>query len=391
MSRSGASDNGRFVYIASFPGMGGTQEYTFMLARKMVACAPTTLIMPFDEIQERQFGKPFRALGGETVTLPQDLCSSLSGRSYIGRISAGFHLRRIIRNHVAFQPKRRLVLHTNLNPIALAALAVAADASWIIVNTFHDFGSLGRRSISFLPNTIALDLLSRRRSAFIVPSGHIADDLVTKVAAVCRDRVHVIHTGIDPLPAREVYSAVPPLRFGMIGRVVEAKAPDVWIKAIARFLNEGGCGEFHWFGQGPDLEAARQEVTRVGIGDVATFHGYIDDARRALDSLDVFVLSSRWEGGCLPRSVLEAMFRCVPCLLPSLPSIVEAIGERDCALFYDAEDPASLARGLAAASATPGALLIRARAARELVMSDHTADAEFAATIALYREKCDGN
>lgn len=380
----GTGDSPRYLYLCSFPGLGGTQEYTFMLARKTAANGSTVLAMPFDPAQRHQFEGPFRALGGETLILPPDLYEPLNGRSYPGRISAGLRLRRLIHDRVPLGRGQRLVVHTNLSPMALAALAVWSDPRWIFVNTFHDFGKLTRRSISFLPNTIVLNLMSRRRCAFIVPSAHIADDLVTKVAAIGRDRVHVIHTGIDPLPAREERAAVPPLKFGMIGRVAEAKAPEIWIEAIGMFLAGGGRGEFHWYGQGPELAAMKQQAARAGIGETAIFHGYVEDAQAALDGFDVFVLSSRWEGGCFPRSVLEAMFRGVPCVLPALPSIMEAVGKRDCAVLYEAGNAASLASAFAAASSAPEALLQRARDARSLVLSNHAAEAEFRATADLY-------
>lgn len=374
----------RSVYVCPFPGLGGTQEYTFLLARKMLAHGPTVLAMPFDQRQETRFRGAFEAIGGETLALPTALCDDLVARGYPRRLRAGRALARLLRDRVPLAPGERLVLHTSLSPVAVYLPARMAAKHGIAVNTFHDFGQLSARSVSYPLNTLLLRLLPRRRTGFVVPSAEVREQLVRLVAGIGRERVRVIHTGIDPLPVIAPARPKDPPIFFMVGRVAEAKAPAVWLAAAARYLAGGGAGRFLWVGGGPLLETMQAEVERRGLGGAVSFTGHADAVEPAVRDADVFVLSSLWEGGCLPRSVLEAMFRGFPCILPRQPSILEALRGEDCVVLYRPGDADSLANAFAAAAADPDAMAARALRSRDLVMRHHTANAEFAGTAALY-------
>lgn len=105
------------------------------------------------------------------------------------------------------------------------------------------------------------------------------------------------------------------------------KGYDIWLDAISLVRSRGldvwativGDGKFR--GQ---LEA---QARSLGISDYVRFTGQLtagDSVRRVLDSADAFILPSRTEG--LPRALLEAMARALPCLgtrVGGIPELLE--------------------------------------------------------------------
>jgi glycosyltransferase involved in cell wall biosynthesis len=119
------------------------------------------------------------------------------------------------------------------------------------------------------------------------------------------------------------------------------KGTDVLIEAVARCVRAGvdltavivGDGKY-----GPDLMA---QAERIGMASRIRFAGQItagEPVRRILDAADLFVLPSRTEG--LPRALIEAMARALPCIGSDVGGIPELL---DASELVPAGDPAALA------------------------------------------------
>ena len=119
------------------------------------------------------------------------------------------------------------------------------------------------------------------------------------------------------------------------------KGTDVLIEAIARCVRAGvdltvvivGDGKYR-----PDLMA---QAERVGMASRIRFVGHIPagkPVRDILDASDLFVLPSRTEG--LPRAMIEAMARGLPCIGSNVGGIPELL---DASELVPAGDPAALA------------------------------------------------
>lgn len=134
------------------------------------------------------------------------------------------------------------------------------------------------------------------------------------------------------------------------------KAVDVQIDAIAELRRQGLDVRLTVVGEGKHRHELEQRASALGLGDAVCFRGQLPSGapiRAELDQADVFLLPSRAEG--LPRAMVEAMARALPCigsrvggipeLLPSadlvpagdLPALIEKIREV-------ISDPARLAR-----------------------------------------------
>jgi glycosyltransferase involved in cell wall biosynthesis len=106
------------------------------------------------------------------------------------------------------------------------------------------------------------------------------------------------------------------------------KAPDVVIRAVARNVARGIDLRLTMIGDGRVRPALEALVVETGCVDRIRFAGQLPGShsvRIELDRADLFVLPSRTEG--LPRAMLEAMARGLPCIGSSIGGIPELLPE----------------------------------------------------------------
>lgn len=123
----------------------------------------------------------------------------------------------------------------------------------------------------------------------------------------------------------------PPYRLVFVGSLQQPyKAADVLLEAMALCRQKGLDFRLTLVGEGryrPELEA---QAGRLGIAEQVVFAGQLpgaDAVRGVLDTADVFVLPSRTEG--LPRAVVEAMARGLPCISTTVGGIPELLPPED--------------------------------------------------------------
>ena len=136
------------------------------------------------------------------------------------------------------------------------------------------------------------------------------------------------------------------------------KGPDIAINAAAQCVREGWDIGLVMIGDGQYRAAMERLAREAGLGSRITFTGQLppEEVRRFLDRADLFLLPSRTEG--LPRAVLEAMARGLPCLASRVGGIPELLLEED--LVAPGSAPA-LAAAIGAALRAPGRRAAMAR------------------------------
>ncbi|MBN1787189.1 MAG: glycosyltransferase family 4 protein [Sedimentisphaerales bacterium] len=108
------------------------------------------------------------------------------------------------------------------------------------------------------------------------------------------------------------------------------KAQDVLIEAIACCIKKGFNLEAVFLGDGRYLSIFENKAREFNISDRINFAGRVPAGQQVmsyLDSSDIFVLPSITEG--LPRSLIEAMSRGLPCIGSDVGGIKELLLEED--------------------------------------------------------------
>jgi glycosyltransferase involved in cell wall biosynthesis len=119
------------------------------------------------------------------------------------------------------------------------------------------------------------------------------------------------------------------------------KGADVLIEAIARCVRAGFNLTAAIVGDGKYRPVLMAQAERAGIASRIRFLGQVtagEAVRQILDGADLFVLPSRTEG--LPRALIEAMARAVPCIGSTVGGIPELLDKTD---LVPPGDPAALA------------------------------------------------
>jgi glycosyltransferase involved in cell wall biosynthesis len=122
------------------------------------------------------------------------------------------------------------------------------------------------------------------------------------------------------------------------------KGPDTLVDAVAICRAQGIPVQVKFIGSGQELNSLQEQCARLGIGDSVEFAGSVtagEPVRRELDRADLFVLPSRAEG--VPRAMLEAMARGLPCLGSTIGGIPELLHEED---LVSPDNPEALANAI---------------------------------------------
>jgi glycosyltransferase involved in cell wall biosynthesis len=143
------------------------------------------------------------------------------------------------------------------------------------------------------------------------------------------DRIHVIPVSIaDRSVVRDASTRARARRLlgvpddvalvGTVGRVDYQKAPGDFLEALVR-LGRGVHGV--WIGDGPMSAEVEAQGRTLGLGSRLHMAGERDDVPALLPGLDVFVMTSLYEG--LPCALVEAM----QCGLPVVATAVNGVPE----------------------------------------------------------------
>jgi glycosyltransferase involved in cell wall biosynthesis len=131
-----------------------------------------------------------------------------------------------------------------------------------------------------------------------------------------------------------------------VGRLVEAKALDVLLDAVATIAPEHPAVTLLLVGSGHLQAALERQATRLAIAERVVFAGLLDRAATATAILgcDVFVMASRTEG--LPIALLEAAATARPIVATTVGGIPGALDAPTEALLVHPDDATALGQAI---------------------------------------------
>ncbi len=112
---------------------------------------------------------------------------------------------------------------------------------------------------------------------------------------------------------------------GSVGRLTPQKNPMDFVKLATELLERHENATFIYVGDGSMRASVAAAAEAAGLGEALRILGVRDDVPDLLRAMDVFVLTSLWEG--LPRVVLQALATGVPVLAYDTAGIAEAVVE----------------------------------------------------------------
>ncbi len=183
--------------------------------------------------------------------------------------------------------------------------------------------------------------LSQGACRFVTVNCTPLQEFAVRRIGIPENKVVLIFNGIrigampSPRPASE---AVPTI--GTLGRLHAQKGVDVFLAAAKRILERKPNVRFLIGGDGPEKDALMGLAAELRIGDRVQFLGTVSSAD-FFSEIDVFVLSSRWEG--MPNVVLEAMASAKPIAATRVGGVTDLIGHESEGLLIPPDDSDALA------------------------------------------------
>lgn len=175
---------------------------------------------------------------------------------------------------------------------------------------------------------------------------------------------HILHTNISPEKVVTIENGVDVHRFenqeengqkvrmefgidpdaiviGIVGRLKPQKDHATFLEAAREILDRYPFARFLIVGDGPLRSELEAQADKLGLYPATIFTGMRTDIPAVLSVLDVFVLSSRWEG--LPNAVLEAMAAARPVVATAVDGVRGVITSNENGLLVPSGDSKALA------------------------------------------------
>jgi len=210
--------------------------------------------------------------------------------------------------------------------------------------SFHPFMPRPRRTLYRL-----LERATRRFThAFLAVAPRVAEQAVEERLAP-PGRVRVVPSAVDLAhiprrfdPAARRMLGVPrgTALIGTVGRIDTQKAPLDFVRMAAALRADRPDTAFVMIGDGPLEEDVRRLAVELGVEIM--FTGHRTDAPRLAAALDVFVITSLYEG--LGRALTEALAACRPVVATAVNGVPDLVEHGATGLLVPPADPAAVAR-----------------------------------------------
>jgi glycosyltransferase involved in cell wall biosynthesis len=183
----------------------------------------------------------------------------------------------------------------------------------------------------------------------------------------------IVRSGIDPAlydapkggreRLRESLGAGPhEVVVGSIANFKPQKGPLDFVEAARRAHLRDPRLRFFIAGDGELRPAVERAIADAGLGDVVRLLGWRDDVAELLAAMDIFLLTSLFEG--LPRVVLQAMAASVPVVATDTGGVAEVVSDGETGRLVPRGDPAAAAEAVVALAEQPDTRRRLAAAAR---------------------------
>lgn len=344
------------AHILPWTGVGGTEHATLRIGRAVASRYQSHYFCPADAPEVAEF---FTASGQPAVSYPRQEPSFRFPLPYLAaswRLAGEFRRRRIELVHCA-----------DWTGVQYAGVAARLAGCKLISHVRNRNESIPRRDWRLL----------RLVDRFVFVSRDTERGFGYPAAA---GRATVVYDGIA-IPDQKATSAevrallhLPeggPLAV-MAARVAEQKDFPTLIAAAALLRQRYPGLRFVILGdyeRHPEhrvhYEFVQEHLTRLGVTDRFHFAGFRTDVNRLLGGMDLFVLSTHWEG--LPLVILEAMAQGLPVVATAVDGVPEAVADGETGYTVPHAEPEALAAAIGTLLEDPARASAMGRAGRERV------------------------
>ena len=269
-----------------------------------------------------------------------------------------YHAYRSLRDHIMqiAEENGPPIVHTHSSKGGiLGRLAAKAAGVKDVVHTIHGFGHPACSNPAMRQLALQAERHVSRHTRCFVAVSNANLEQGRSLNLFRHSRVELIRSGfeLDPFRAAGVTRDEARRRLGfepdtpLIGTVAcfkPQKDLQTFVQAARAVRSAVPDARFLIVGDGdgrPDLE---KMIDGAGMKPAIKLLGWRRDIPEILPALDVFALTSRWEG--LPRSMVQAMACLIPVVATSVDGVLDLVTHMETGLLANPGDHIGLARGI---------------------------------------------
>jgi glycosyltransferase involved in cell wall biosynthesis len=259
---------------------------------------------------------------------------SIYFKSLIRPVNPMFDLIAAIQIFSHIRSEKYQIVHTHSSkPGVIGRIAARLAGATVVIHTIHGFPfhKFMPRFIYFL--CVWLERFVSRLSDKIITVSNLNLEKAVQLKLAPRNRFVNIYSGIQ-LEKFEFKKRQFHIRqslgltndhiiIGLIGRLFAQKAPQYFVKAVPEVIRHYPKTRYILVGDGELRQSLICLVKELHIQDYVQFLGFREDVPDILNILDIFVLTSLWEG--LGRSLTEAMAMAKPVVATAVEGVPELV------------------------------------------------------------------
>jgi glycosyltransferase involved in cell wall biosynthesis len=227
------------------------------------------------------------------------------------------------------------IVHTHSSKAGILGRVAAWLAGVpVVIHSIHGFGFTRYQSAVVRRTLIALECLAAKVTTRFFAVSEANRQLGMEIGLFPESRCTVIRSGVDVAAIRRLEVdttakkrelGLEPGRpvVGMVAPMKSQKAPLDFVRVAAKVAGKKPETQFLFVGDGELRKAMETEIARLGLTKSFRLAGWRRDVPAIMRCLDVFVLTSLWEG--LPRVYLEALASGVPVVGTRVDGAAEVI------------------------------------------------------------------
>lgn len=131
---------------------------------------------------------------------------------------------------------------------------------------------------------------------------------------------------------------------GMVGRISEQKAPDIFIKVAAKIKDRLPNAFFIIVGDGDERKQIEKLINKLNMRDSVLITGWVKNSYEYIQAFDVAMLLSRWEGFGL--AIAEYMICEVPVIATNIDAIPNLITNNENGILVEVDNISEIFNGV---------------------------------------------
>ena len=185
----------------------------------------------------------------------------------------------------------------------------------------HNSEQFFPKAASFVSSTLSRYVTFRSKAVISITYA-VAEYLKTNNEIASKREVDVIYYGypnINQPKSKDGFSGI----IGTVSRLVPQKDLVTLIRAFSILRDDDKDLTLRIYGEGSEESALKKLVYELALNDCVEFCGKVEDVAGAMQEMDIFVLSSLYEGFGLV--LLEAMYNQVPIIASNSKAALEVL------------------------------------------------------------------